>query len=125
MLWRFYKPFFAVHHTVLMTGGSMLYIDAVCKGIDDLPDIDPELRATLEDRMKQEGIERLRAELKLLDPVYYHEIDLQNPVRILRALEVCYTTGKKHSPPNEQEAAKNGISGIVKIGLNRRPIRTV
>jgi tRNA dimethylallyltransferase len=103
---------------VVMTGGSMLYIDAVCHGIDDLPDIDPGLRTQLQERMKQEGIEPLKAELKLLDPDYYQEVDLQNPVRILHALEICYTTGKSFSSqrtkPNKQRPFN-----ILKIGLNR------
>ena len=103
---------------VLMTGGSMLYIDAVCNGIDELPDIDPELRSTLVSRMKNFGIDHLRAELKLLDPVYFREVDLQNPVRIIHALEICYTTGKTFSSqrtnPNKQRDFQ-----IIKIGLNR------
>ena len=109
---------FATHRVVLMTGGSMLYIDAVCKGIDDLPDIDPEFRTTLVERLKLEGIERLRAELKLLDPVYYREVDLQNPVRILRALEICYTTGKTFSSQRTQTSKERNFK-VVKIGLNR------
>lgn len=103
---------------VVMTGGSMLYIDAVCKGIDDLPDIDPELRATLQQRMKQEGIEPLRAELKLLDPDYYHEADLHNPVRIIHALEVCYTTGKTFSSQRTRIRKERDFH-ILKIGVNR------
>jgi tRNA dimethylallyltransferase len=109
---------FAIHPVVLMTGGSMLYIDVVCKGIDDLPDVDTELRATLMDRMKAEGIERMRAELKLLDPVYYHEVDLQNPVRIIHALEICYMTGKPFSS-QRTKTAKQRAFNILKIGLNR------
>lgn len=109
---------FAVHPVALMTGGSMLYIDVVCKGIDDLPDVDPELRATLMERMKQEGIERLRAELKLLDPVYYHEVDLRNPVRIVHALEICYTTGKPFSAQRTKTVKPRDFN-ILKIGLNR------
>jgi len=112
------EKLFAVHPVVLMTGGSMLYIDVVCKGIDDLPDVDPELRATLMERMKVEGIERLRAELKLLDPVYYHEADLRNPVRIVHALEICYTTGKSFSS-QRTKTAKQRAFNILKIGLNR------
>ncbi|MEK7719838.1 MAG: tRNA (adenosine(37)-N6)-dimethylallyltransferase MiaA [Bacteroidota bacterium] len=112
------EKLFAVHPVVLMTGGSMLYIDVVCKGIDDLPDVDPELRATLMERMKEEGIERLRAELKLLDPVYYHEVDLRNPVRIVHALEICYTTGKPFSS-QRTKTAKQRAFNILKIGLNR------
>ncbi len=109
---------FAHHPMVLMTGGSMLYIDAVCNGIDDLPDIDPELRSTLIERMKQDGIERLRAELKLLDPLYYQEVDLQNPVRIIHALEICYTTGKTFSSQRTKTSKERSFH-ILKIGLNR------
>ncbi|MEI7829491.1 MAG: tRNA (adenosine(37)-N6)-dimethylallyltransferase MiaA [Prolixibacteraceae bacterium] len=109
---------FVRHPIVLMTGGSMLYIDAVSKGIDDLPDVDPELRATLQERMKKEGLERMRAELKLLDPDYYREVDLQNPVRILHALEICYTTGKTFSS-QRTKTVKTRDFKILKIGLNR------
>ena len=109
---------FVKHPLVLMTGGSMLYIDAVCKGIDDLPDIDPELRATLGERMKHFGINHMRAELKLLDPAYYHEVDLQNPVRILHALEICYTTGKTFTS-QRTNAVKERNFRTIKIGLNR------
>ncbi|MCX6221749.1 MAG: tRNA (adenosine(37)-N6)-dimethylallyltransferase MiaA [Bacteroidia bacterium] len=112
------QKLFAVHPVVLMTGGSMLYIDVVCKGIDDLPDVDPELRATLMNRMKEEGIERLRAELRLLDPVYHHEVDLRNPVRIVHALEICYTTGKPFSA-QRTKTVKPRAFNILKIGLNR------
>jgi tRNA dimethylallyltransferase len=101
-----------------MTGGSMLYIDAVCKGIDDLPDIDPELRSALVERMKQEGIENLRAELKLLDPEYYREADLQNPARIIHALEICYMTGRSFSSQRTKTSKERDFR-IVKIGLNR------
>lgn len=109
---------FVRNPVVVMTGGSMLYIEAVCKGIDDLPDIDPELRATLKQRMKQEGIEPLRAELKLLDPDYYHEADLHNPVRIIHALEVCYTTGKTFSSQRTRIRKERDFH-ILKIGVNR------
>jgi tRNA dimethylallyltransferase len=112
------KTLFAIHSVILMTGGSMLYIDVVCNGIDDLPDVDTELRATLMARMKEEGIERMRAELKLLDPVYYHEVDLQNPVRIIHALEICYMTGKSFSS-QRTKSVKPRAFNILKIGLNR------
>jgi tRNA dimethylallyltransferase len=109
---------FPVHHCVVMTGGSMLYIDAVCHGIDDLPDMDPVLRSELENRLKSEGIEQLRGELKLLDPDYYQEADLQNPVRIIHALEICYLTGKTFSS-QRSKTKKSRNFRIVKIGLNR------
>ncbi len=103
---------------VLMTGGSMLYIDAVCNGIDDLPDIDPELRATLKDRLKNFGIQHLRAELKMLDPDYYHEVDIRNPVRIIHALEICYTTGKTFTSQRTKTKKERDFK-VIKIGLNR------
>jgi tRNA dimethylallyltransferase len=109
---------FTVLPMVVMTGGSMLYIDAVCNGIDDLPDIDPELRATLSERLKMFGIQHMRAELKMLDPAYYHEVDLQNPVRILHALEICYTTGRTFSSQRTRSVKERNFR-ILKIGLNR------
>ncbi len=111
------KNLFQKHSVVLMTGGSMLYIDAVCKGIDELPDIDPELRSTLVERMKEEGIENLRTELKLLDPAYYREVDLQNPARISHALEICYMTGKPFSSQRTRTSKERNFR-ILKIGLN-------
>lgn len=109
---------FVNHDIVLMTGGSMLYIDAVCNGIDDLPDIDLELRESLKERMKTEGIESLRNELKLVDPDYYHETDLHNPVRIIHALEIFYTTGVPFSSQRTKTLKERDFR-IVKIGLNR------
>jgi len=82
---------------LLMVGGSGLYIQAVCKGIDDLPGIDHEIRNELQERYKKEGIESLRFDLKRLDPDYYNKVDLQNPNRILKALEISYMTGKPYS----------------------------
>jgi tRNA dimethylallyltransferase len=108
---------FKKHDVVLMIGGSMLYIDAVCKGIDDLPEVDSELRSSLIIRMKTEGIENLRAELRHLDPVYFAEVDLQNPKRILHALEICLMTGKPYSSFRTNHP-KNRNFNIVKIGLN-------
>ncbi len=112
------QTLFAKNPVILMTGGSMLYIDAVCKGIDDLPDIDPELRSTISERHKNFGIDHMRAELKLLDPVYYREVDLQNPVRILHALEICYTTGRTFSSQRTKTVKERNFR-ILKIGLNR------
>lgn len=109
---------FEKHNCALMTGGSMLYIDAVCNGIDDLPDMDPALRSELEARLKNEGIGQLRSELKLLDPDYYREVDLQNPVRIIHALEICYLTGKTFSS-QRSKTRKSRDFRILKIGLNR------
>ena len=103
---------------VLMTGGSMMYIDALCKGIDDLPEVDDELRKSLMARMEAEGIESLRNELKYHDPVYYNEVDLRNPKRILHALEICLMTGKPYSSFRINQAKKRPFQ-IIKLGLNR------
>ncbi|MBQ3882813.1 MAG: tRNA (adenosine(37)-N6)-dimethylallyltransferase MiaA, partial [Bacteroidales bacterium] len=77
------------HSTLVMSGGSMFYIDAVCQGLDDMPDADPALREELTRRMKDEGVESLRMDLKRLDPEAYSTIDIANPQRVLRAVEVC------------------------------------
>jgi len=103
---------------VLMTGGSMMYIDALCKGIDDLPEVDDELRKSLMERMETEGIESLRNELRYHDPVYYNEVDLRNPKRILHALEICLMTGKPYSSFRINLPKKRTFN-IIKLGLNR------
>ncbi|HZK96559.1 MAG TPA: tRNA (adenosine(37)-N6)-dimethylallyltransferase MiaA [Prolixibacteraceae bacterium] len=103
---------------VLMTGGSMMYIDALCKGIDDLPEVDDELRKSLMERMETEGIESLRNELRYHDPVYYNEVDLRNPKRILHALEICLMTGKPYSSYRINLPKKRPFN-ILKLGLNR------
>jgi len=103
---------------VLMTGGSMMYIDALCKGIDDLPEVDDELRKSLMERMETEGIESLRNELRYHDPVYYNEVDLRNPKRILHALEICLMTGKPYSSYRINLPKKRPFN-IIKLGLNR------
>lgn len=102
---------------VLMTGGSMMYIDALCKGIDDLPEVDEELRRSLMDRMESEGIESLRNELRYHDPDYYNEVDLRNPKRILHALEICLMTGSPYSAFRTNQPKKRPFH-IIKIGLN-------
>lgn len=88
---------FKNHDVLILCGGSGLYIDAVCKGMDDIPDADPEIRSALIERFENEGIESLRQELKYLDPSSYSEVDLKNPKRILRALEVSLSSGKPFS----------------------------
>lgn len=109
---------FLKNKTVIMTGGSGLYIDAVCKGIDDLPTIDQELRAELINRLNKEGIESLRMQLKMLDPDYYKEADIRNPKRILKALEVTLQTGKPYSTFLTKSRRTRDFK-IVKIGLQR------
>ncbi|MCB0804236.1 MAG: tRNA (adenosine(37)-N6)-dimethylallyltransferase MiaA, partial [Bacteroidales bacterium] len=89
----FLEKWFQKNPVALMVGGSGLYIDAVCKGIDDFPDPPEELRSSLQTKRQKEGISALRQELKVVDPEYYKLVDLDNPNRILRALEVFHTTG--------------------------------
>ncbi len=88
---------FKKYDTVLMVGGSGLYIDAVCKGIDDLPKVDPKLRKRLQTRFEHEGLDPLTRELKLLDPLSYERVDLKNHMRVLKALEISIQTGKPYS----------------------------
>lgn len=88
---------FLTHDTLIVVGGSGLYVDALCYGIDDFPDSDMILRDNLMQRLSAEGIESLRNELRLLDPESYETIDKKNPQRIVRVLEVCLQTGKKFS----------------------------
>lgn len=95
----------------------MLYIDAICKGIDDIPDIDPELRKDLKIRLETEGIENLRLQLKKLDPEYYSQADLKNPARIVHALEVCLMTGRTYSSFRKDVPKKRSFS-ILKTALN-------
>lgn len=110
-----------LHHTaevVLLVGGSMMYIDALCKGIDDIPTIDPELREQLMNRMEVEGVEAIRDLLKKLDPVFYAQMDLNNAKRVLHAVEVCMMAGKPYSSLRTNQPKKREFD-ILKIGLNR------
>lgn len=109
---------FKNHQLVIMTGGSGLYINAVCHGIDDLPDPHDTLREELKTMYSQEGIESLRSQLRLLDPVYYGKVDIANPKRLLRALEVCISTGRPFSELRKNESKPRDFE-IIKIGLTR------
>ncbi len=114
----FLRRYFISHSLAVLTGGSGLYIDAVCNGIDDLPDSDLTIRAGLIESLQKEGIESLRQKLYALDPEYYHAVDLNNPNRIMRALEVSIITGKPFSSLRINNSLKRDFE-IVKIGLNR------
>lgn len=103
---------------VLLVGGSMMYIDAVCNGIDEIPTIDPDLRNEIVERSKNEGIESLRLQLKQLDPVFYNQVDLKNTKRVIHALEICLMTGKPYSELRTN-TRKNRDFKIIKVGLNR------
>jgi len=101
---------------VLLTGGSGLYIRAVCEGLDKMPEISPQLRENLKQRFKTQGLESLTQELQNLDPNYYKQVDLRNPQRVIRALEVCLTTGLPYSHFRKTKPKKRPFQ-ILKIGL--------
>lgn len=112
------EELFRKNDVVVLTGGSMMYIDAVCKGIDDIPTVDNETRQLMLERYEQEGLERLCAELKLLDPEYYQIVDLKNHKRVIHALEICYMTGKTFTSFRTQTQKERPFE-ILKIGLKR------
>ncbi len=108
----------STHQSLLLSGGSMMYLDAVCNGIDDIPTVDAEVRETLRQRLLSGEIDEMRSELHLLDPDYYLSADTRNPKRVVHALEVCYTTGRPYSSFLTRERKPRPFS-IVKIGLRR------
>ncbi|MGQ1946849.1 tRNA (adenosine(37)-N6)-dimethylallyltransferase MiaA [Geofilum sp. OHC36d9] len=107
---------FKNHEVAIMTGGSMMYIDAFCNGIDELPTIDPELRDSLMAQLKNDGLESIRQQLKYRDPIFYGQVDLKNPKRIIHALEICLMTGRPYSELRTQPQVKRPFN-IIKIGL--------
>jgi len=109
---------FQTSPNVVMSGGSMMYIDAVCNGIDDLPTVSPEIRNRLMKRFEEEGLEPIREELKQLDPIHYNEVDLNNYKRVIHALEICLMTGKPYSELRTNPKKQRPFN-ILKIGLNR------
>ena len=112
------EELFKEHDTVVMAGGSGLYIDALCKGLDDFPEADPALRAELSQRLRDEGVAALRTELRILDPESYASIDPANGQRIVRALEVTIATGRKYSDWKTHPSRERPFT-IVKTGLTR------
>ncbi|MBQ7342886.1 MAG: tRNA (adenosine(37)-N6)-dimethylallyltransferase MiaA [Alistipes sp.] len=110
------EELFRKHNTVVAVGGSGLYIQALCEGMDDLPQADEALRQSLVERLQNEGIESLAADLQRLDPDYYEQVDRCNPSRILRAVEVCMQTGKPYSSLRTGERRKRDFN-IVKVGI--------
>ncbi len=111
------KEIFTRHNTAVMVGGSGLYVDAVVHGLDDFPEVDPEIRIKLNEQLKTSGIESLQEELKMRDPEYYSEVDLQNPHRLIRALEICRGTGRSYSSFRKKDA-ENRFFEPVFIGLS-------
>ena len=109
---------FTTSNYALLTGGSMMYIDAVCNGIDDIPTVDVTTRQLMKQRLAEEGLEALVEELKQLDPEHYEVVDRQNPRRVVHALEICHMTGKTYTSFRKAEKKQHPFQ-IVKIGLNR------
>ncbi|MDD4778894.1 MAG: tRNA (adenosine(37)-N6)-dimethylallyltransferase MiaA [Fermentimonas sp.] len=106
------------HKVVVMTGGSMMYIDAVCKGIDEIPTIDISLRKNIQELYKKEGLDPIRQQLKILDPKFYDEVDLKNPKRVIHALEVCLMAGKPYSSLRTNPKKERPFK-IIKVGFKR------
>lgn len=106
------------HDTLIVSGGSMMYIDALCNGIDDVPTIDEELRKEVWMQYESEGLEPISAQLKMLDPEFYDVVDLKNYKRVIHALEVCLMTGKPYSS-FRTNTKKERPFNITKIGLMR------
>lgn len=115
-----HQHFSAIHSPtpILLSGGSMMYIDAVCNGIDDIPNIDDDTRELYKRRLKEEGLEKLCEELRSLDPAYYQIVDKKNTRRVIHALEVCHMTGKPYTTFRTQQK-KTRPFHIIKIGINR------
>ncbi|MDR0436791.1 MAG: tRNA (adenosine(37)-N6)-dimethylallyltransferase MiaA [Bacteroidales bacterium] len=109
---------FQKYENVVMVGGSGLYVNAVCQGIDELPDPDEQLRNDIEQLYETQGIEALRAQLKILDPVFYNQIDLANHKRLRRAVEVCLQTGKPYSELRTNTKKPRSFE-IERIAVNR------
>jgi len=110
------EELFKEKENIIMVGGSGLYIDAICKGFDKMPDISEKIRNKVISLYKKKGIEFLQSELKENDPIYFNEVDIQNPQRLMRAIEVIYSTGKPFSNFRKEQVKKRSFN-IVKIGL--------
>ena len=112
------EQLFTRHDTLLLTGGSMMYIDAVCNGIDEIPTISDEVRRAVVTRYEEEGLDVLLEELQRLDPDFYEKVDRRNPKRVIHAVEICRMTGQPYSSLRT-ETKKERPFDIVKIGLTR------
>lgn len=109
---------FPHHDVALLTGGSMMYIDAVCKGIDDIPTVRDDIRSRMKQRLQDEGLDALVEELHQLDPEHWAIVDKKNPRRVVHALEICHQTGKTYTSFRTAEKKQRPFQ-IIKIGLNR------
>jgi len=111
------EKLFKKHAIVFLVGGSGLYVQAITQGFDNLPKAPPEIRAELNKQLTEEGIERLQKRLEALDPTYYAEVDICNPQRLIRALEVCISTGQPFSSYRSHAANERPFE-VLTIGLN-------
>lgn len=111
------EKLFQKNEVVVMVGGSGLYIDAVAKGLDNFPEVNPEIRINLNHKLEKEGIIGLQEELKLTDPSYYKKVDSQNPYRLIRALEICIGTGKPYSSFLDKKKSKRPFE-IITVGID-------
>ena len=109
---------FETKDTVILSGGTGLYIQAVCFGLDDMPTVEPALRTQLITRWQQEGLAVLQQELRQLDPIYAQSADLKNPIRVTRALEVCLSTGRPYSSFRQQQTAERPFQSVL-VALER------
>lgn len=110
------EQLFVSHDRVVAVGGSGLYVKALCDGMDDLPEVDPALRQQLAEQLRNEGLESMAEQLRQLDPDFYEVVDRRNPARVLRALEVCVSTGKPYSSLRTGERRERPFR-IVKVGV--------
>lgn len=106
------------HDTIIATGGSMMYVDALCYGIDPIPTIDPAIRENLYNQFEEEGLEPILAQLKILDPIHYNEVDQKNYKRVIHAVEVCIMTGKPFSSLRTKTKKERPFE-IIRVGLER------
>jgi tRNA dimethylallyltransferase len=119
---RLLEKLFQKNDVVMLVGGSMMYIDAVCNGIDEIPTVDENTRNYWKNIYEENGLEFIQNELKRLDPIHFEEVDIMNPKRILHALEICTITGKPYSDLRTGKKKERPFN-ILKIGLNRpRPV---
>lgn len=111
------EKLFTLQDIALMSGGSMMYIDAVCNGIDDIPSVDEQTRQWMKQRLHDEGLPALVEELRQLDPIHYEFVDKNNPRRVVHALEICHMTGKTYTSFRTNKIKERPFQ-IIKIGLN-------
>ena len=115
---RIIQQHFATSHSpIILSGGSMMYIDAVCNGIDDIPNINENTRELYKRKLKEEGLEKLCEELKCVDPEYYQIVDRKNTRRVIHALEICHQTGKPYTSFRTQQKKERPFH-IIKVGIN-------